>query len=196
MHKCVLSASTDYFDTLMTTENAIKVDIDGVVLKTLVDFCYSGQIKITSNNAEDLLRAASRYSFIDIQKWCLPITERLLVKKPLNCLQYYTLAHEYKFDSLEKLSLELACKHFPQLKGAEEFLSLDVGPLINLLKSDDLYCPDEIIVLKTVLAWIRRDIANRQKHMPELLQTIRFTQMDIKVIYIKASSYCKLLSIN
>lgn len=181
MHRFVLFSASSYFHIFTYSGAAIKVEIDSIILGILVDFCYSGEVKITSNNVEVLLRAASQYSFDEVRKLCMTFLERILLKKPIHCLHYYNVAHAYKFENLEKLALEMACKHFTGLKETDEFLSLDVVPLVNLLKNDNLNCADETIVLKTVMSWVRNDSVERQKHMPELLKNIRFVQMDVKV---------------
>lgn len=174
--------STDMKEARM---GAIELkDVDGDTLRFLINYCYTGEIEITSDNIETLLPAASRYEFVEIEEECSKFLGKFLKRNPLNCIAYYTFAHLYNLVGLKELARQLICKHFMEIKDSEDFLALDVDELIAVIKSDDLMAPNEEEIFNAVMSWIARDEIERKSISAKILEVIRFTQMDITVKYL------------
>lgn len=51
------------------------LEMDSMTLKTIINFWYSAKIKITTDNVQNLLKAARQYSLTDIEKFCFVFSE-------------------------------------------------------------------------------------------------------------------------
>lgn len=77
-HRIVLSSSSSYFEAMfgndVYNENKEKVvkmhSIDHKILKTLVDFIYTGKIEIDQVNVQELLAAADMLQLPDVVTGC------------------------------------------------------------------------------------------------------------------------------
>lgn len=145
-------------------------DLDGRTLRTLIEYCYTGEIEIRSDNIETLLPAASRYEFVEIEEECSKFLECVLKANPLNCISYYSLAHLYNFSGLKEISKRFACEHFMKVKDSDEFLLMNFQELSELINSDNLIATREEDVFDGVMAWINHDKTERNEHIVKLLK--------------------------
>lgn len=72
-HKSVLSASSPYFRAMFSAglkeqeQKSVEIHLlSGPIFKVLVDFIYSGNVEITSNNVQDLLVAADMLQLAEV----------------------------------------------------------------------------------------------------------------------------------
>lgn len=78
-----MAAANPHFEEILSAEGTDLKEIcmygvNGKSLRLLVDFCYTGEFKITVDNVINLLAAASRYRFVAVEKHCLDFLERLI----------------------------------------------------------------------------------------------------------------------
>ncbi|KAK6013648.1 BTB/POZ domain protein, partial [Ostertagia ostertagi] len=73
-HRVVLAASTSYFEAMFTNDMAesrlreIEIkDVKASALEALIDFCYSGKIKINSTNVWTVLATACLLQLNEVQ---------------------------------------------------------------------------------------------------------------------------------
>jgi hypothetical protein len=66
VHKCLMIASSDYFAAMfnsgMMESRASQIELKGVSptgLKEVIDFVYSGELRLSLNNITDVLRSVS-----------------------------------------------------------------------------------------------------------------------------------------
>lgn len=181
-------ASSRYFDRMLSsgmtesaTDETLLRDINGEALRLLIDFCYSGKVKITPDNIEILLAAASRYEFVEIERQCSKFLEQCLNANPLNCLAYYFLVDLYsQFHGLKNLCKTFLCKNFMKLKDTEEFRSLKFDHLLEAIKCNELNVPNEKFVFNAVMIWINHE-KDREKFMVKLYEAVRFDKMETSV---------------
>lgn len=77
-HRVVLSSSSSYFEKMFgndayneNKEKVVKIKtIDHKILKTLVDFIYTGKIEIDQLNVQELLAAADMLALPDVVTGC------------------------------------------------------------------------------------------------------------------------------
>lgn len=185
MHQNVLAASSRYFKAMFVSgmkesqqKEFILKDIDAKTLQLLVDFCYTGEIQVTSMNVEVLLAAASHYEFTGIETECSVFLKNSLKNDKENCLWYFWIACLYNLNELKVNSKHLVEKLFMKIKNSENFLLLDFNQFREIIRSADLVVSLEEDVFNLVMAWINHDETNRRKHIENLFAEIRFTQMD------------------
>lgn len=63
----------------------------------------------------------------------------------------------------------------------QEFLSLQVEQLANLLKSDDLNVVTEENVFESLMTWVHHDCPKREQHLPTLLKLIKLPLLSSEV---------------
>lgn len=64
----------------------------------------------------------------------------------------------------------------------QEFLSLQVDQMANLLKSDDLNVVTEENVFESLMTWVQHDSASRETHLPTLLKLIKLPLLSSEVM--------------
>ena len=82
MHKCLMIASCDYFDAMlrsgMQETRASSIELKGVSVsgfRAVVDFVYSGELKLSMNTIGDLIRVISHLQV----KYALKLCEEFLI---------------------------------------------------------------------------------------------------------------------
>lgn len=69
----------------------------------------------------------------------------------------------------------------------QEFLTLQVEQLSNLLKSDDLNVVTEENVFESLMTWVQHDSANREQHLAALLKLIKLPLLSSEVSIIPSN---------
>ncbi|PIO54301.1 BTB And Kelch, partial [Teladorsagia circumcincta] len=105
-------------------------DVNGSVLEALVNFCYSGEIKITYTNVWDVLPTACLIQLDEVK--IRAYADTLACEKLLRYASKYTL------------------NYFKDLIGTNEFHHLPGDQLIELIASEELEMPSEEQLLKHV----------------------------------------------
>lgn len=182
MHRNLLVASSQYFNVIFRNE-FIFVDVIGPILQLIVNFCYTGEIEINSNNIESVLYAATKYQFIEIQKICAAVLKRYLQINPKKCLSYFLMACRFQLMDLKELSKRLVLENFMKIKDSGEFLLLSCGILQEFLMSIELVVAREHDVFDAVEKWIAYDRTGREQYVGNLMKCIRFDQIENTVKY-------------
>lgn len=165
------------------------MNIDGETLTLLVNFCYTGEILMDSENLEHLIALAFQFDFDEIKEMCSDVLKTGLVANPRNSLIYNSLACCCGFDELETLSKQFMLKHFMDIKDAEEFLTMDFDQLFQLMQSSELVAMNEEDVLSAALKWINYDKAERKSYIEAILKTMRYDAIDVTVKCISLHKY-------
>ncbi|XP_066269896.1 kelch-like protein 24 [Branchiostoma lanceolatum] len=184
-HRLVLSACTDYFKAMFSGAHSEskkdKIEIGGVsgeALERLVDFAYTFNIRISSDNVQPLFEAANMLQIKYVEESC----EEFLEKKlgPNTCLRTcnWALADKLSYPHLSALARSYALKKFEKVCRTEEFLQLPVRFLKVYISDEGLHAREEERVLEAIMRWARHDLKERQRHLEELLACVRFSCMD------------------
>lgn len=72
-------------------------------------------------------------------------------------------------DSCEKFIQQ----YFHEVSLSEEFISLPLKELLDLIRRDELYVSSEEQVFEAVIRWVKKDPEIRKEHLPILLSKIR-----------------------
>lgn len=156
-------------------------EIHGNELKALIDFCYTGYIDINETNVMELMETASRTEFTLIEDACACFLRQKL--NVLNCLMTWISIEPFiNLKRLTGMALKMVEENFVEVAETQEFLLLDVGHLSTLLKSDGLNVYSEEEVFNALSKWVNYDQENRKCNVKYLLETIRFSQLKMKVI--------------
>ncbi|KHJ80538.1 kelch repeat protein, partial [Oesophagostomum dentatum] len=171
-HRLVLTACSNYFKAMFTGEMAESrlqeiemVDMDANTLDALVNFCYSGEIKITDVNVQSILPAACLLQLNEVQEVCCEFLKKQL--DPSNCLGIRAFADTHACRELLRSADKYTLHNFQDVVGTEEFLLLPVNQLVDLISSEELH------VFAAVVQWVRFDLPSRKQYLSKLLEHVR-----------------------
>ncbi|XP_056417211.1 kelch-like protein 2 isoform X3 [Hyla sarda] len=203
-HKVVLAACSPYFHAMFTGEMSesrakrVRIkEVDGWTLKLLVDYVYTAEIKVTEENVQVLLPAASLLQLQDVRKTCCEFLESQL--HPTNCLGIRAFADMHACTELLHQANTFAEQHFSDIVQGEEFLNLGIEQVCSLIASDKLTVVSEEKVFEAVITWVSHDKDVRQEHMAHLMEHVRLPLLSRDYLVqrveeetlVKNSSACK-----
>ncbi|XP_065834033.1 kelch-like protein 17 [Oscarella lobularis] len=178
-HRLVLAIASPYFEAMFTSgmlesrESIVRLpDIEPEPLKSLVDFCYTGIIHITTSNAEAIFLGAHLFQLGEVVGFC----ERALIERvnETNCLLWAKIADQYDCKELKTISYRCVAFHLTKMTDDEDFLSLPADVLAQILSLDDLAVKSESEVISIIEKWINYDLKNRGDALTTLLESTRF----------------------
>ncbi|XP_065202236.1 actin-binding protein IPP [Planococcus citri] len=177
-HRAVLSASSPYFYAMFNNglkENGKDVielhSLSSEIFNGLIDFIYSGSIRITRQNAQELIVAADMLQLTDLVTGCIDFFIKEL--DITNAVGIYRLADMHNFTNLAKSALEFIQNNFPLICQEEEFLELPKKYILELLSSEYLRVDSELQVFQSAIRWIHHKVDERRSFVFEILYNIR-----------------------
>ena len=177
-HRVVLASGSNYFDAMLggnfteSQENEIFIgDVEDKSIKVLVDFIYTSEITVDEDNVQSLLQACTYLQIIEVKEICCEFLKQRL--NPSNCMTIKTLAHCNGCVDLTQAARNCLANNFDKFSQSEEFKSLGVEQVIDILSSDDTNIQSEELLYESALTWISYDRDERQKLLSSLLQYIR-----------------------
>ncbi|XP_055908252.1 kelch-like protein 3 [Eupeodes corollae] len=186
-HKCVLSAFSDYFMTMFASglkealANEVKIhEFNGNILKPILKFLYTGQIKLNNETIEEILRAANFFQIQPLTNECYEfMAEKLDVK---NCLGITIFADQNGLIELFKKASNFASANFEKICSCSDFLKLDEDQLGAIVSSEDLCVTSEEKVFFNIIKWINYDKENREKKAFNLISKVRYWLLSLDFI--------------
>lgn len=181
-HRSILAACSPYFRAMFSGDNreskegvVVVKGLDPVAVKDLIDFCYSGKVKIDTTNVLHLLPAACFLQLAGVQDaCCLFLTSQL---HPSNCLGFRKFADLHHCVSLWKKCNVFIQQRFPEVALQGEFLDLTFEELSEIIADDHLNVRGEEQVFEAAMAWVKHRLDERKALVPNLLQHIRMQLM-------------------
>ena len=187
-HRVILASFSPYFEALLgdNWEESKKAEIeilgfDEDAVSDLIEFAYSGHIKISKDNVQTLLEASNYLGVEFVKKSCEDFLKDAI--DDTSCLEIWQLADVFALEELNENAKGHALRHFTDVCKKEQFLSLPYKFLTDLLAEERLCVvveklipfegDREKIVLEAVFQYIERDLDNRREHLPELLSLVR-----------------------
>lgn len=164
-----------------SVENDVQLQsVKGVILKQLINYCYSGSIFVTEANVQELLEAAVEYQFIDVVRLCCEYLDKQLDIE--NCVGFFMFAEHFNLYGLCDQALDAICKNFTKVVDGDEFKELPIDKLKLILLMDTLNVNSEEEIFYAVKKWISFE-ESRKENLLDLLKCVRFTQLDLSVRY-------------
>lgn len=184
IHRAVLTASSKYFAAALGpnfregSKSEFNLDgIDRAMVKSIVDFCYTGRIDLLEGNVEQFLAIASSREFDLLEEKCwIFYVEKLSIT---NCINTLMIADKYSNVSLRQKAFDVVCESFETVPEAD-IQQLEHRLLLEILECDKIQATEEC-VLQRVLKWFQIDMSEREQHMSELLKLIRLEYIPLQV---------------
>ena len=183
-HRNVLAVSCPYFNKLFTSDmkektsetvNFEALEVSPNVIGTLLTYLYTGVINVTQFNAEELVISADYFLITEVK---LMASEELVSKVDVsNCLYYLEFAERYNCERLAQASRIFIDKHFQAVTQSDDFLTLGVSEVKDIISSDNIFVEKEEVVYECILTWIEHDRGKREVYFPSLFACVRFCSM-------------------
>ena len=145
--------------------------MDPETLTNVVDYLYTGEIKLTIDNVESLVKAGDLLQLHCLKSCC----EDFIVEQvdTQNCLGFYRFATLYGLDKLQKNAKQLIFADFKTVASNAEFKELTCSEVVEHIRDDDVRVETEDVVFEAVLNWIRHDIENRKPSLETIFEHVR-----------------------
>lgn len=186
VNRVVMMSASKYFGALLgpnfkegQRNEVVISDIDGPTLKLIIEYCYTGNIRITEANSMQIVSAASAMELISIEQHCAEFWMSTLAV--CNCVETYMIAKTYNLLDLRKKSFEFICEKFESV-AITDLRELDFEYFFELLECDRIHALEEFIFQRMVL-WIDHDEETRAKYAPDLLKLIRLEKITPPVLF-------------
>lgn len=185
VHKCLMIASCDYFDAMlrsgMQETRASSIELKGVSISgfmTVVDFIYSGELKLCMNTIGELIRVISHLQV----KYALKLCEEFLIDETTvdNCIDMMQLAELFSIKNVKTAVNRFILRNFDKLISTDQYKKLTFEQMRFYLQSNKLKLYPEIRVFLACVNWLR-NYSDQQQPISEiayeLFQYVRFNTM-------------------
>ncbi|XP_023123262.1 kelch-like protein 11 [Amphiprion ocellaris] len=187
-HRSVLSAASQYFTMLLgghfSESRSGRVELkewssatgpDPDTVERVVQFMYTGQVRVTTANVHEVLELADRFLLGQLKTFC---GEFLMKKLNLsNCVAVHSLAHMYTLDQLAQGAATTIRRNFHKVICNEEFYTLPFHLVRDWLSDSEITVDSEQELFDAIVKWVRQNTEEREKHFEELFRLLRLPQI-------------------
>ncbi|XP_071963035.1 kelch-like protein 28 [Antedon mediterranea] len=186
-HRLVLASGSPYFKAMLTgnlcereKEEIELKGIDDGILKTLVEFLYSGKISVTEANVQTLLPAANLLQIRAVKNKCCEFLKHQI--HIINCIGIATFADTHACKELYEYACNFIYDNFKDLCNSEEFNQMDSLELSKILSSESLNVDSEETTFEMLERWLQYDLNRRRAYVPKLISHIRLPLLTFKYL--------------
>ncbi|KAM9775205.1 kelch-like protein 40b [Syngnathus typhle] len=177
-HRLVLCACSSYFRALFLSDideskkrEVVLEDVEPGVMGLILKYLYTSRINVTEQNVQDIFAVANLYQIPSIFTVCVSFLQKRLSLS--NCLAVFRLGLMLDCPRLAVSARNFACERFRLISRDEDFLQLQPGELAAILANDNLDVDSEEVVFEALMNWVARDLGEREKDLPGLLDCVR-----------------------
>ena len=181
-HRNVLSAASPFFSKLLQSEMKEKEEgvirfeeISKSILSDVLEFIYTGSVKISKKNARDLIIAAD-YLLLESLKI---ISGRFLEKQMFsyNCISTIHFAEKYRCEELVLRSTKFIQDNFTSVAKSDEFLNLDAEEVEKWISSENILVAAEEDVFRIIVNWVEQNKGERKDKFEQLFRHVRLVML-------------------
>ena len=186
-NRMVLSCYSTFFEKMfkskMKEQYQHSVYVKGIEeksLKPLIDYIYSGQITINSDNVMSLLAGADYLQLDEVKDFCFDFMEEKLTSD--NYFTFLNLANLYNSDSVKNKVYNFICSNYETLTETEDFKNLSNVNLTTSISMLNQYPVKQIVICKSILEWTKHDKEERSSKLADLLNQVNFDKLPIEYL--------------
>ncbi|KAK2190600.1 hypothetical protein NP493_74g00014 [Ridgeia piscesae] len=176
-HRIVLAVASDYFRAMFgcglkeSTSDTVQMTMEPGTLTSIVDYIYTGQIELTVDNVDSLVKACDVLRLDGLKAGC---EDFMVAQLDLtNCVGFFRCAASYHLQTLQGKAKRLMLAEFKSVAFCDQLKELSCGDFVEFIKDDNVNVDDEDIVFESVLDWIQYDIENRESSLETILEHVR-----------------------
>ncbi|KAM4017471.1 gigaxonin [Anomaloglossus baeobatrachus] len=166
VQKNILAAASPYIRAKLSYNppkydgSPYRIDMEGIsvtIIKEILDYIFSGQIRLSEETIQDVVQAADLLLLTDLKTLCCEFLEGCITAE--NCIGIRDFALHYCLNHVYHLATEYLETHFRDVSSTEEFLELGPTKLKEVLSLEKLNVGNEKYVFEAVLR-SRKPLAN------------------------------------
>lgn len=190
VHRCVLGFSSEYFERKLVSDlqegsrsiqevvGPVGNEIRSEILSEILEFLYTGNINLSSDNSYDILIAADYMDLKNLNKICL---EYLSVNIAISsCFKTLSIAFRLNEGNLMKESYIFISQNLSSLYQTQSFKELDLSLLKRVVELKSGRIEHETIKYEAVESWINFDSEHRNNHLVHLLSFVDFNKIPLE----------------
>ena len=181
-NRLVLSCYSTYFEGMFKLqmreryENIIEIKtIDWRELRALIDFIYTGSIKINEQNVMKLLSGADYLQLHEVKEFCFEFLRSHITAD--NSLGILKTADLYRNESLNKEMLQYIGINLDQILQTDDFKQLSDKELISCIAQLDRSQVNESSIFEAIVAWCNYDKEAREPKFSGLFKMVRLQKV-------------------
>ncbi|XP_066272327.1 kelch-like protein 24a [Branchiostoma lanceolatum] len=178
-HRLVLSAASPYFRAMFTSDMAesrqktvVLQGLDAGMFGEILSYIYSGTLHVSLDKVQPLYQAADLLQLDYVRDTCSSYIAMNVESS--TCLDLYKFANIFSLDKVRNRCLSYIGRQFRKFATSNEFCSLGVNQLTEIISHDELDVKEETAVWEAVVRWVQHSREDRQHHLPSILPHIRF----------------------
>ena len=155
-------------------------DIDCDAFSDVLEYLYSGELKVTTNNVVRIAKLADMFELSSLHEFCCKfLTKRMSTE---NCIGFMKFGRVLNSIKLEMAACEFSLDHFDDVIQSEEFMEMTASDLCLYLKQPTLRASCEEDVFNAALRWLEYDTDNRINDFKDVLCSIHLLDIDLSVM--------------
>ena len=184
-NRLVLACYSKFFESMflssMKEQYQSEVEIhqfDGKIVKSLIDFMYSGKIDIDSDNVMNLIAVADFLQMEDVKQFCFEFLESITTID--NCIEIVKASTMYHNASGLNTTYKFISENFDEFAQTDAFLNLSKDTLMNLIGKID-FSNIHSSVYKAIINWTQHD-ESRKADFAQLFLELDLEQFTLKCL--------------
>ncbi|XP_052222377.1 kelch-like protein 41a isoform X2 [Dreissena polymorpha] len=175
-HRNVMAAASPYFRAMFTNavierdEKVVKIpNIEPDIFIDLIGYIYTGELKLTNENAQDMLVVGNMFEIPHLIGQCADhMAQELSVS---NCVEIFVFATHYSCLDLKEYTKQFIIEHFSEvLSSCENIQDISISDFEEIIASDNLSVDTENLVFDAILKFCQAErnrsyIYNLFKHL-------------------------------
>ncbi|KAI8492188.1 hypothetical protein Bbelb_300850 [Branchiostoma belcheri] len=146
--------------------------LDADMFEEILSYIYSGTLHVSLDRVQPLYQAADLLQLDYVRDTCSSYMAMNVERS--TCVDLYKFADVFRVDVVLNSCLQYICGHFVEVSSSEEFCSLSVDQLTEIISQDKLEVKEETRVWEAVVRWVQHSREDRLQHLPSILPHIRF----------------------
>ena len=182
-NRMVLSCYCSFFDQHFASETSNQVnnsiidipDVDGKLLELLIQYIYTGQICIDSENVLGILAATHHLELDEVKEFCFEFLENCMSTD--NCITILIAAKQYKNFTLRDKVYKHISDNYDSIIQTPAFLNLDNDELFFIVfHLKTRFHVNNEVLCRSLLSWVKQDEETRKRHFHNKL--FKFVNVD------------------
>lgn len=181
-HRNVLALSSPFFMGLFSSDMAEShqekitlKDMDALTMELVLDYIYTGEVSLSEETVQSLLSASNMFQLLHLRTGCAEfMTNHITVS---NCIGVYFFAKAHECGELAGKAKTILNNQFITLCKQQEFLSLPVDKLVEIISDDEINVTAEEIVYEACMEWLNYSIDTRSVHLVVIMNCVRFANI-------------------